>query len=103
MIILKGHYTFTVWPDGSVLVNANAEESLATAGSGDVLCGLLAGFLAQGMVPEIASVAAVYIHGIAGKIAARSMGVRGTTAEDVADAVGPAIESVTTPPRKDKV
>ena len=103
VIILKGHYTFTVWPDGSVLVNANAEESLATAGSGDVLCGLLAGFLAQGMVPEIASGAAVYIHGIAGKIAARSMGVRGTTAEDVADAVGPAIESVTTPPRKDKV
>lgn len=102
VIILKGHYTFTVWPDGSILVNANAEESLATAGSGDVLCGLLAGFLAQGMVPEIASVAAVYIHGIAGKIASRSMGIRGTTAEDVADAIGPAIESVTSP-RKEKV
>lgn len=96
VIVLKGHYTLTVWPDGAILVNANSTEALATAGSGDVLTGLLVGFLAQEMAPEIAAVAGVYVHGIAGKIAARSMGIRGTTAEDIADAIGPAIETVIT-------
>ncbi|MDE6120885.1 MAG: NAD(P)H-hydrate dehydratase, partial [Muribaculaceae bacterium] len=96
VIVLKGHYTLTVWPDGSILVNTNASESLATAGSGDVLTGLMAGFLAQNMVPEIAAVAAVFIHGVAGKISARTMGIRGTTAEDIADSIGPAIESIVT-------
>ncbi len=100
VIVLKGHYTFTVWPDGSVVVNASGTQALATAGSGDVLTGLMAGLVAQKMMPEVAAVAAVYIHGVAGRIAARVNGVNGTTAEDIADAIGPAIDSILNPRRQ---
>lgn len=78
-------------------MNSSGTEALATAGSGDVLTGLVTGLAAQNMAPEIAAVAAVYIHGIAGKIASRRYGVRGATAEDIADAIGQAIESITNP------
>ncbi|MDE5661142.1 MAG: NAD(P)H-hydrate dehydratase [Muribaculaceae bacterium] len=94
VIVLKGHYTLTIWPDGSIVVNSSGTEALATAGSGDVLTGLMAGFVAQKMMPEVAAVAAVYVHGIAGRIAARINGIQGTTAEDIADAIGPAIDSI---------
>lgn len=97
IIVLKGHYTMTVWPDGEILVNSSGTDALATAGSGDVLTGLMCGLSAQKMMPELAAVAAVFIHGIAGKIAANQYGNRGTTAEDIADAIGPAIESIVNP------
>ncbi|MCM1067210.1 MAG: NAD(P)H-hydrate dehydratase [Muribaculaceae bacterium] len=100
IIVLKGHYTLTVWPDGSIVVNASGTEALATAGSGDVLAGLLCGLVAQKMVPEVAAVAAVFIHGVAGRLAASVNGVWGTTAEDIADAIGPAIESILNPRSK---
>lgn len=97
VIVLKGHYTLTVWPDGSIVVNTSGTEALATAGSGDVLTGLMAGFVAQKMAPEVAAVAAVYVHGIAGRMAAALNGIAGTTAEDIADAIGPAIDSIVNP------
>jgi len=93
-IVLKGPYTQTIWSDGTVLVNTSGTEALATAGSGDVLTGLLAGLVAQKMTPEVAAVAAVYIHGLAGQIASRTCGTAGTTAEDIADAIGPAIDMI---------
>lgn len=97
VIVLKGHYTLTIWPDGSIVVNTSGTEALATAGSGDVLTGLMAGLVAQKMAPEVAAVAAVFIHGIAGRMAASVNGVAGTTAEDIADAIGPAIDSIVNP------
>lgn len=97
VIVLKGHHTLVIWSDGSIVVNTSGTEALATAGSGDVLTGIMAGFLAQKMVPELAAVAAVYVHGIAGRIAAQINGVYGTTAEDIADTVGIAIDSVLNP------
>ena len=97
IIVLKGRYSATVRPDGKIFFNSTGSAAMATAGSGDVLTGLVTGLAAQNMAPEIAAVAAVYIHGIAGKIASRRYGVRGTTAEDIADAIGQAIESITNP------
>lgn len=94
IIVLKGYYTATVRPDGKVFFNSSGTPALATAGTGDVLTGLMAGLLAQGMKPEIASIAAVYIHGIAGRMAERIHGSYGVTAEDVADNIGRAIKSV---------
>ncbi len=94
VIVLKGHYTQTIWPGGSVAVNSSGTEALATAGSGDVLTGLIAGLIAQRLSPEIAAVAGVYIHGIAGRMASEEHGIHGTTAEDISDAVGPAIEAI---------
>ena len=102
VIVLKSHYTQTVWPGGAVAVNSSGTEALATAGAGDVLTGLLAGFIAQRLKPEIAAVAAVFVHGIAGRMAAEENGIYGTTSEDIANAIGPAIEAVLTGAQNNK-
>lgn len=94
IIVLKGYYTATVRPDGKVFFNSSGTTALATAGTGDVLTGLMAGLLAQGLKPEIASIAAAYIHGVAGRLAERIHGTYGVTAEDVADNIGRAIKSI---------
>lgn len=95
IIVLKGKYTAIVRPDGKVYFNPTGSAALATGGSGDVLTGVLAAFMAQGMRPEFASVAAPYIHGLAGDIAAQTHGIHGVIATDVADCIGRAIKSVT--------
>lgn len=94
IIVLKGHYTQTVWPNGNVIVNTSGTPALATGGTGDVLTGLMVGLIAQHMRPEMAAAVAVYIHGKAGQLAASKMGIRGTTAEDVANEIGPAIQNI---------
>ena len=67
---------------------------MATPGSGDVLTGIVTGLLAQHYEPQIASVAGVYIHGLAGDIAARDLGPYSVNASDIADAIAPAIKSL---------
>ena len=94
LIVLKGHYTATVRPDGKVFFNSSGTPAMATAGSGDVLTGIITSLLAQGYKPESASVAGVYIHGLAGEIAAETQGEYGTTGMDIADAVGRAIKVI---------
>lgn len=94
LIVLKGRYTATVRPDGKVFFNSSGTPAMATAGSGDVLTGIITSLLAQGYKPETASVAGVYIHGLAGEIAAETEGEYGTTAMDIASCVGRAIKSV---------
>ena len=94
IIVLKGHYSATVRPDGKVFFNSTGSAAMATGGSGDVLTGIITSLLAQGYKSEAAATAGVYIHGLAGDIAARSEGDYGTTSADIAASVGKAIKEI---------
>ncbi len=63
VIVLKGHETIIATPDAQPILNRHAPPTLATAGSGDVLAGLIAGLIAQGMEPRLAAACAVWMHG----------------------------------------
>jgi NAD(P)H-hydrate epimerase len=80
-ILLKGNRSITASPDGDVCVNCTGSPALATAGSGDVLAGIIGAFLAQGCDPMLAASAGAYLHGYAGEIS--EFGVRGTIADDL--------------------
>lgn len=85
-LVLKGHRTLTVSPQGRVWVNQTGNPGMATAGSGDVLGGLIAGLIAQhgrrhGL--ELILAAAVFLHGYAGDLAAAEVGETGLTAGDI--------------------
>ncbi len=82
-VILKGHYTAICMPDGHVVFNPTGNAGMATAGSGDVLTGIITAFLARGYKPQDACVAGVYLHGLAGDLAARDLGEDSLIAEDI--------------------
>lgn len=92
IIVLKGHYTACVRPTGKVFFNSTGNPGMATAGAGDVLTGVISSFIAQGLRPEIAATIGVYIHGLAGDIAAEEIGEWGVTASDIANNLGKAIK-----------
>ena len=95
VIVLKGHYTMVVRPStGRITINSTGNPGMATAGSGDVLTGVIGAFLAQGYTPEHAATAGVYIHGLAGDLAAEELGEFGITASDISDRIGRAIKMV---------
>jgi hydroxyethylthiazole kinase-like uncharacterized protein yjeF len=87
-VLLKGNATVVAAPDGRAWLNATGTPWLATAGSGDVLSGLIGSLLATGVDPPLAAAAGAYVHGVAGQLAA----VDGPpTALDVFEAVRPAV------------
>ena len=92
VVVLKGDDTLVAEPGGRVAVSAGASPALATAGTGDVLSGVVAAMLAQGLEPFAAAAAAVWVHGEAGRIAAREQGApEGVVARDVIAALPEAI------------
>lgn len=83
ILVLKGHRTVTVGPEGNALVNTTGNSGLAKGGSGDVLTGVIASLLAQGATPIRAAAAGVWLHGRAGDLAAAELTAYGMTPEDV--------------------
>jgi ADP-dependent NAD(P)H-hydrate dehydratase / NAD(P)H-hydrate epimerase len=94
IVALKGAQTVVASPDGRVTLNPTGNPGMATGGTGDVLTGVTGGLLAQGVVPTAALAAAVYLHGLAGDLAAAERGQAGLVAGDVANALPAAIRRV---------
>ncbi|HCI54565.1 MAG TPA: NAD(P)H-hydrate dehydratase [Bacteroidales bacterium] len=90
IVILKGAYTSISLPDGRVFFNSTGNPGMATAGSGDVLTGIILSLLAQSYRPADAALVGVYIHGLAGDIAAGKRGMESIIASDIADNLGEA-------------
>lgn len=88
VLVLKGNNTITALPDGKAWVNPTGNPGMATGGTGDILTGMTAGIIGQmpNDVPR-AAVAAVYLHGLAGDVAAERMGEHSLTATDLLGAL----------------
>ncbi len=82
-IILKGHYSALCCPDGHVMFNNTGNAGMATAGSGDVLTGIITALLARGYKQREACMVGMYLHGLAGDIAARHVGMESLIASDL--------------------
>ena len=82
-IILKGHRTALCCPDGHIVFNSTGNAGMATGGSGDVLTGILTGLLARGYGRLNACVVGMYLHGLAGDIAAAEVGQESLIARDI--------------------
>jgi len=93
-IVLKGHHTFIATASGKGYFNNTGNAGMATAGSGDVLTGMTTGLLAQGYSSEEASIFAVYLHGMAGDIAAKEFSKEAMIAGDLIDSVGKAFKQL---------
>ena len=82
-IILKGHHSALCMPDGHIVFNATGNSGMATAGSGDVLTGILTALLARGYDKGTACQLGMYLHGLAGDLAAKEMGKESLVASDI--------------------
>ncbi|MFI5195798.1 MAG: NAD(P)H-hydrate dehydratase [Chitinophagales bacterium] len=89
-IVLKGHHTAVVTTEGECWYNMTGNAGMAKGGSGDVLTGIITGLLAQGYEPHHAALFGVYIHGLAGDIAAKQLSQEAMTASDIIDHLGKA-------------
>lgn len=90
IVVLKGAYTRISFPDGRVFFNTTGNPGMATAGSGDVLTGIILGLLAQDYCAEDAALIAVYLHGLAGDLAVKNTSDNSLIASDITDFLGKA-------------
>jgi NAD(P)H-hydrate repair Nnr-like enzyme with NAD(P)H-hydrate dehydratase domain len=93
-MVLKGAPTVIADPDGDVFINPMGNQGLATAGSGDVLTGIITGLLAQGVRPLEAACSGVYVHGLLGDMLLEERGYFGYLAGELADMIPEALASL---------
>ena len=93
-VVLKGAGTVIAEPDGTAYINTTGTPGMATGGTGDVLSGMIGGLLAQKCDTNSAAKAAVYLHGLAGEIAAEKRGEAAMIAGDLANCIGDAIKEM---------
>jgi len=93
-IILKGHYSALCLPNGRILFNSTGNSGMATAGSGDVLTGILTGLLARGYDRADACAIGMYLHGLAGDLAAKEIGKESLIAGDIIKYLPQAFKSI---------
>lgn len=94
IVVLKGAHTVIAEPNGNIYINPTGNSGLATAGSGDVLSGMIAGFAAQGLNLKDAAIVGVYLHGLTGDIAAKELTEYSLTAAELLNYIPSAIKQV---------
>ena len=94
VVLLKGHRTVVASPDGDVCINETGNSAMASGGMGDVLTGVIASFIGQGVSVYDSAVLGAYLHGLAGDIAAYESGKLGVIAGDVEDRIPYAIKLI---------
>ena len=94
IVVLKGAHTVVAYPDGRAILSPFANPGLATAGTGDVLAGSIAGLLSQGASPEHAAALGVYLHGLAGERVRDRLGDTGMVASDLLPELPLAVKSL---------
>ena len=94
IIVLKGAYTMVATPGGMAWFNSTGNPGMATGGTGDVLTGILTGLLAQGYMPEQAAIAGVFLHGLAGDLAAEFGSQHSLIASDLVDHIASAYNAI---------
>lgn len=94
VIVLKGAHTAVISSNGEVYINNSGNNGMATAGSGDVLTGVITSLLAQGYEPVKAAVLGVHVHGLAGDIAAAESSFEAVTAQDIIANLGKAFRKL---------
>lgn len=94
VIVVKGAFTMICMPDGRCYFNATGNSGMAKGGSGDLLTGFIAGLLARGYSSENAAILGVYIHGLAGDIAAERYGQEGMNSKDIEMCLSDALQSL---------
>lgn len=94
VLVLKGAPSITVTNDGYVFINSTGNPGMATAGSGDVLSGIIAGLSAQGLNPVQAAYSGVFLHGLSGDIAKDYRGIKSLTASDILQFIPEAIKKI---------
>jgi NAD(P)H-hydrate epimerase len=94
VVVLKGAHTVIAEPDGTLYINVTGNPGMATAGSGDVLSGMIGTLLGQGHPPSTAARIAVYTHGLAGDLAAMALGERSLLAGDLVEALPRAFQQL---------
>ena len=93
-VVLKGARTVVAHPDGSIFINPTGNPGMASGGMGDVLTGIIAGFIAQNHPPELAARAGVYLHGATADVLSKNKGPFGYLATDVMNALPEAIKTM---------
>ena len=93
-ILLKGAHTIVADTEGYCYFNSTGNAGMATAGSGDVLTGIITGLLTQGYEPKTAAILGVYLHGLAGDLAVRNVGLEALLASDIIENLGKAFLEV---------
>ncbi len=97
VVLLKGARTVVAAPNGAIYINPTGNPGMASGGSGDVLTGMVASLIAQGLDPAWAAAAGAYIHGRAGDLAAREKGMMGLNAGDILSTVPVALRELEKP------